>query len=144
MDDIDKLLFQLEKDVAVIMNTTGDKMVKQIYKKHAEDSYNTYIPVYNESRYRNGVHGSFADEVNFQSVVTKVGDNIVYEMHNERTTDCRCAKCRANRYKIDGYIEDGVAGYYRIEPKDVYEKAQEEVDDNIEKIVNKELAKKGW
>lgn len=144
MDDIDKLFAELEKDVYSIMSGSGNKKAKEVYKKHAEESYDTYIPRYDSSRYRHGEDGSFADDVNFVEEVSKVGATIIYEMENHRETDCVCPDCRAKRHRIDGYIEDGIAGKYRIQPKEVYEKAQEELDDVMPDFIHSELNKKGW
>ena len=144
-DNLDKLIEALRNDIVDSMRGNVDKKIKQIYKSHAEQSYREYSPKYpNASRYRRGESGSFADEDNFKEEVEVNGDTLTYTLENHRETDCDCAYCRSKRIRIDGYIEDGIAGKSKIKEKLVYEKAQEEVDTKINSFIMNELKNKGW
>ena len=144
-EDVDDLFKDLANDLEDSMRNGVDKKVKKIYKSHAEQSYRDYSPKYpNASRFRRGESGSFADEDNFKEEVEVNGDTLTYTLENHRETDCDCAYCRSKRIRIDGYIEDGIAGKSKIKEKLVYEKAQEEVDTKINSFIMNELKNKGW
>ena len=144
-DNLDKLIEALRNDIVDSMRGNVDKKIKQIYKSHAEQSYREYSPKYpNASRYRRGESGSFADEDNFKEEVEVNGDTLTYTLENHRETDCDCAYCRSKNLRIDGYIEDGIAGRSRIKAKLVYEQAQKQIDSEIENIIINELTNKGW
>ena len=144
-DNLDKLIEALRNDIVDSMRGNVDKKIKQIYKSHAEQSYREYSPKYpNASRYRRGESGSFAGEDNFKEEVEVNGDTLTYTLENHRETDCDCAYCRSKRIRIDGYIEDGIAGKSKIKEKLVYEQAQKQIDSEIENIIINELTNKGW
>lgn len=143
-DDEFELFSDLEGDLADAMQGNIDKRVKSIYKNKAEASYRDYTPKTNNSRYRNGMSGSFADEDNFKEEVIWDKDVLTYTLENHREADCDCFYCRSKKVRIAGYVEDGIAGKSRIKAKLVYEKTQEEIDNVIQDIIMNELSKKDW
>ena len=143
-NSLDDLISDLRNDIVDSMRSNVDKKIKDIYKSKAEASYREYLPKTNNSRYRHGQSGSFADEVNFKEEIEVNKNVLTYTLENHRETDCNCADCRSKNLRIDGYIEDGIAGKSKIKEKLVYEKAQEEVDNKIDSFIMNELKNKGW
>ena len=143
-NDINELLKDLKADVIDTLSGNTDKKVKEIYKKKVEESYDMYSPKTNYSRYRHGIEGSLADEVNFKEYISNDGNSISYILENHRETDCNCEYCRSKNLRIDYYVEEGIAGKSKITPKLIYEKAQDEIDSVIGDFIVKDLNKKGW
>lgn len=143
-NNLDDLISDLRNDIIDSMRGNVNKKIKDIYKSKAEASYREYSPKANNSRYRHGESGSFADEVNFKEEIETNKNTLTYTLENHRETDCNCVYCRSKNLRIDGYIEDGIAGKSKIKEKLVYEKAQEEVDSKIDSFVMNELNNKGW
>lgn len=143
-NSLDDLMSDLRNDIVDSMKGNVNKKIKDIYKSKAEASYREYTPKTNNSRYRHGESGSFADEINFKEEIEVDKDTLTYTLENHRETDCNCAYCRSKNLRIDRYVEDGIAGRTSITPKLVYEKAQEEVDSKINSLLMDELNNKGW
>lgn len=146
-EDIDKLLADVKQDI--LLSVSGgevDKSVKKLYGEKTIDVYDKYTPRTNRSRYRHGISGSFADEVNFKSSVSEKRNIIEYELHNERVSDCNCSYCRSKSQYLDHFIEEGIAGRSRIPKRPAYEWTEQELDssDIVEKALEESLKSKGW
>lgn len=145
-DDISELLADLEKDVfESVKEGEVDKSVKKVYQENAEDIYD-YEPRYNGSRYRHGESGNFADPINFKSSVTKKRNEIEYELHNERISDCNCSYCRGKSLYLDYFVEEGIAGKSRILKRPAYQNTIDKLEESeiIGRALEKDLRNKGW
>lgn len=145
-DDELELFADLENDILnSLKEGEVDKNIKKVYQENAEDIYE-YEPRYNGSRYRHGESGSFADPINFKSSVTKKGNIIEYELHNERISDCDCHYCRSKAMYLDYFIEEGIAGKSRIPKRPAYQNTIDELEESgiIERALEKDLMSKGW
>lgn len=143
-----ELLKQLKQDVGKIAKDKLSKELGEVLREESEQSYRLYSPQNPEaSRYRRGVDGSFADEVNIMKEVTESDGEIEIEISNHRATDCQCKYCRARKpLQIDTFIEEGIAGKSLITPKPFIESTKERIASEmvVENILGSELEKLGY
>ena len=146
-DNIDDLWYSLVEDVENSVRKSVDVVVKHVYKEKIQEAYDSYMPKHERSsRYRRGESGSFHDNDNHVSEITRFGENIRYMLHNERTSDCNCNYCKNNDTNLDGFIEEGIAGRSSITPRPVSEWVMDELESNriIDNTIDRDLKKKGW
>lgn len=145
-NDINDLITDLEENILSVAYGKLSKELKTAYKLEAEHSYTLYEPEWQGSRYRDGRNGSFADEQHHIVDVDIDRIGVSLDLHNERRSDCNCEYCRSKNPYLDTFIEEGIAGKYRITPKPVVDNTYERLDNEelIENILTSELRKRGW
>ena len=142
---LEEIMSELINDInGEIVQDISSEMEK-IYAKKAEESYDFYTPKNeNTSRYRNGLGGSLADLSNFHSEVEKGVNSLTINTYSDRESDCSCEYCDSNDTHLMYFADEGIAGKFRIPPKSITEKAQEELDNECYRLLDDELKKYGW
>ena len=143
-NSFDELFDKLEEDI--IEETP--KIIKSNYREIAERSYDLYDPKNdNTSRYRLGLSGSFADEINYIMEIEKYKNHIDFSMFNDRTSDCGCGYCTSHDTHLDYFVDEGVAGHGEgdITPKHVTQDVQMYLDSKyFEDDLSLSLKRRGW
>lgn len=137
-DDELELFADLENDLADIMASEVDKVVKEFYEEQVDHMYKEFKPEVYCRRYENG---GFKDKDNWQSEVKNIKDTIEYTMENTTGTN------GDDVGRVDYYIENGIYGWKRRPPKrPVYERTQNILDSTstLDITIEDGFKKRGW
>lgn len=137
-DDELELFADLENDLADIMASEVDKVVKEFYEEQVDYMYKEFKPEVYCRRYENG---GFKDKDNWQSEVKNIKDTIEYTMENTTGTN------GDDVGRVDYYIENGIYGWRRMPPKrPVYERTQNMLDSTstLDITIEDGFKKRGW
>ena len=137
-DDELELFADLENDLADIMASEVDKVVKEFYEEQVDHMYKEFKPEVYCRRYENG---GFKDKDNWQSEVKNIKDTIEYTMENTTGTN------GDDVGRVDYYIENGIYGWKRRPPKrPVYGRTQNILDSTstLDITIEDGFKKRGW
>lgn len=143
---LDELYIDIKE---AIYNATENEVIDEILEVVQEEnefSYTEYMPKYNGSRYRKEISGSFADGDNYEMMVIPKKNKITLRYINIRQTDCDCEYCQSHSpLFLDYFIENGIAGNYKIHKKPVIERISDRVmmENLLEIALRKGLARQG-
>lgn len=145
-NNVDDLMEYVNNSIVKAMATDMDSEMKDVMNEEDEYSYTLHEPLTNDSRYRLGLNGSFADRDNLKSEIELKRNHAIYEISNHRETDCQCDYCKANApLYLDTFIEYGIAGQSHVTPKETIARTEARIkSENIVEVgLRKGLKKSG-